>query len=64
MWLLSDDAGDGILKTIKGAGIFSYRVQLNDHLYAKWELKLRWFNPRSTGISCFSVINLMIYRVA
>jgi type IX secretion system PorP/SprF family membrane protein len=35
MWLLSDDAGDGILKTVKGAGIFSYRVQLNDHLYAK-----------------------------
>jgi hypothetical protein len=32
---LSDDAGDGILKTIKGAGIFSYRVQLNDHLFAK-----------------------------
>ncbi len=34
-WLLSDDAGDGILKTIKGAGIFSYRIQLNDHFYAK-----------------------------
>jgi len=35
LWLLSDDAGDGILKTVKGAGIFSYRVQLNDHLFAK-----------------------------
>jgi len=35
LWLLSDDAGDGILKTVKGAGIFSYRLQLNDHLFAK-----------------------------
>lgn len=34
-WLLSDDAGDGLLKTIKAAGIFSYRVQLNDNLFAK-----------------------------
>ena len=34
-WLLSDDAGDGILKTIKAAGIFSYRVQLNDDLFLK-----------------------------
>jgi type IX secretion system PorP/SprF family membrane protein len=35
IWLLSDDAGDGILKTIKGAGVFSYRLQLDDHLYIK-----------------------------
>lgn len=34
-WLLADDAGDGILKTIKGAGIFSYQIQLNDNLFAK-----------------------------
>ena len=34
-WILSDDAGDGILKTIKAAGIFSYRLRLNDNLYAK-----------------------------
>ena len=34
-WLLSDDAGDGILKTIKAAGIFSYRAQLNDDLFLK-----------------------------
>jgi type IX secretion system PorP/SprF family membrane protein len=34
-WLLSDDAGDGILKTTKGAGIFSYRLQMNDKLFAK-----------------------------
>lgn len=34
-WLLADDAGDGILKTLKAAGIFSYRVRLNDNLYAK-----------------------------
>jgi type IX secretion system PorP/SprF family membrane protein len=34
-WLLSDDAGDGILKTIKAAGIFSYRLQLKDKLFAK-----------------------------
>lgn len=40
LWLLSDDAGDGILKTIKGAGIFSYRLQLNDHFYAKMGAEL------------------------
>jgi type IX secretion system PorP/SprF family membrane protein len=34
-WLLADDAGDGILKTIKAAGIFSYRLRLNDNFYAK-----------------------------
>jgi type IX secretion system PorP/SprF family membrane protein len=34
-WMLADDAGDGILKTIKGAGIFAYRLQLNDDLFAK-----------------------------
>ena len=34
-WLLSDDAGDGILRTIKAAGIFSYRLRLNDNFYAK-----------------------------
>ncbi len=34
-WLLADDAGDGILRTIKGAAIFSYRLQLNDNLYTK-----------------------------
>lgn len=34
-WLLSDDAGDGILKTIKAAGIFSYRLRINDNLFAK-----------------------------
>jgi len=34
-WLLSDDAGDGLLKTIKAAGIFSYRLQLNDNLFIK-----------------------------
>jgi type IX secretion system PorP/SprF family membrane protein len=38
--LLSDDAGDGILKTIKGAGIFSYRLQLNDHFFAKMGAEL------------------------
>ncbi len=35
LWLLSDDAGDGILKTIKGAGIFSYQLQFNDDLFVK-----------------------------
>jgi type IX secretion system PorP/SprF family membrane protein len=34
-WLLSDDAGDGIMKTIKAAGIFSYRLRLNDDLFLK-----------------------------
>ena len=34
-WLLADDAGDGILKTLKAAGIFSYRIRLNNNLYAK-----------------------------
>lgn len=35
LWLLSDDAGDGILKTIKAAGIFSYRLRLNDDVFIK-----------------------------
>lgn len=35
LWLLSDDAGDGILKTIKGAGIFSYQLQFNNDLFVK-----------------------------
>ncbi len=34
-WLLSDDAGDGILTTLKAAGIFSYRLRLKDNLFAK-----------------------------
>lgn len=34
-WLLSDDAGDGILKTLKAAGVFSYRLRLGDNLFAK-----------------------------
>ena len=34
-WILADDAGDGILKTLKAAGIFSYRLQLRDNLYLK-----------------------------
>jgi len=35
IWIVTDDAGDGILKSTKGAGIFSYRVQLNKKLYFK-----------------------------
>lgn len=34
-WILTDDAGDGILKTLKAAGIFSYRLRLGDNLFAK-----------------------------
>ncbi len=34
-WLLSDDAGDGILKTTKAAGIFSLRLRLNEDFFAK-----------------------------
>ena len=39
-WILSDDAGDGILKTIKAAGIFSYRVRLRDNLFVKSGIEL------------------------
>ena len=39
-WILSDDAGDGILKTLKAAGIFSYRLMLNDNLYIKSGIEL------------------------
>jgi len=35
LWILSDDAGNGILKTIKAAGIFSFRLRLNDDLFVK-----------------------------
>ncbi|MEO6131736.1 MAG: PorP/SprF family type IX secretion system membrane protein [Saprospiraceae bacterium] len=34
-WLLSDDAGEGILKTIKAAGIFSYKTDLSRTISAK-----------------------------
>lgn len=39
-WLLSDDAGDGILKTIKAAGIFSYQLELNRNLFLKSGLEV------------------------
>src|SRR5690606_2585395 len=49
LWLLSDDAGDGILKTLKGAGIFSYRLRTGDDGYLKMgaeigivQSSLRW----------------------
>lgn len=34
-WLLADDAGDGILKTLKAAGIFSYRLEIGDDVFIK-----------------------------
>jgi len=34
-WLLSDDAGNGILKTIKAAGIFSYQLRVGDNTFLK-----------------------------
>jgi type IX secretion system PorP/SprF family membrane protein len=34
-WLLSDDAGDGILKTVKAAGVFSYKTDLSRSVSAK-----------------------------
>jgi len=34
-WLLSDDAGDGILKTLKAAAIFSYQLRVRDQLFIK-----------------------------
>lgn len=34
-WILSDDAGDGILKTIKAAGIFSLRLRMSEEWYIK-----------------------------
>jgi type IX secretion system PorP/SprF family membrane protein len=39
-WLLSDDAGDGILKTIKAAGIFSYRTELTKTISAKMGIEV------------------------
>jgi type IX secretion system PorP/SprF family membrane protein len=40
LWLLSDDAGDGILKTVKGAGIFSYRLRLGRSTFLKTGIEL------------------------
>ena len=40
LWLLSDDAGDGILKTLKAAGIFAYQLELNDQLSAKTGIEI------------------------
>jgi len=34
-WILSDDAGEGILKTIKAAGIFSYKTEITQKIFAK-----------------------------
>jgi type IX secretion system PorP/SprF family membrane protein len=39
-WLLSDDAGDGLLKTIKAAGIYSYRVRVRNDLYMKMGIEI------------------------
>ena len=39
LWLLSDDAGDGILKTVKLAGIYSYRLPLDRSLSLKMGLE-------------------------
>ncbi len=39
-WLLSDDAGDGILKTTKAAGIYSYRVRVQDDLYMRMGVEI------------------------
>ena len=66
-WILADDAGDGILKTIKAAGIFSYRIELTDKIFAKTGIEigivqstLNWnrliFGDQIddyTGIGCF-----------
>ncbi len=35
LWMLSDDAGDGILKTVKIAGIYAYRLKLDSDLYLR-----------------------------
>lgn len=35
IWVLSDDAGDGILKTVKVAGIYAYRLKLDRDLYLR-----------------------------
>lgn len=39
-WLLSDDAGDGLLKTIKAAGIYAYRVRIKKDLYMKMGIEI------------------------
>lgn len=40
VWVLSDDAGDGILKTIKAAGIYSYRARLGEQTFMKMGIEL------------------------
>ena len=39
-WLLSDDAGDGILKTTKAAGIYSYRVRIRSELFMRMGIEI------------------------
>ena len=38
--LLADDAGDGILKTIKLSGLYSYRIFVKQHTYIKLGMEL------------------------
>ncbi len=39
-WLLSDDAGGGILKTIKAAGIYSYQVRVRNDVYMRMGIEV------------------------
>lgn len=36
LFLLTDDAGDGILRTVKASGTFAYRLQLSSEWYVKF----------------------------
>lgn len=44
--LLTDDAGAGILRTTKLSGLYSYRVQFNDRLFAKIGLEAGYVQSR------------------
>lgn len=44
--VLSDDAGQGLIKTTKVAGYFSQRIQLSKDFYAKIGVELAWVQGR------------------
>jgi type IX secretion system PorP/SprF family membrane protein len=46
VFILGDSAGDGIIKTIKLSGIYSYRIFLNDKLQAKIGLEASLLQTR------------------
>ena len=42
----ADDAGDGIYRTIRASGFYSYRIRVQDNLYIKWGVEASYQQNR------------------